>query len=138
MKKLTLALVCTLVIAMVTFVSCGKGGDGGGGGTTEQNLSVETNPAADGTTKTPSPEPFPLKVTIKSTMPPSGVKIEIAAKQEGASTGFYTVSQNSTTADNNFTITGTPLAVTCIVDITVTSISKPGNKWTGSYRYARK
>lgn len=138
MKKITVVLLIA-AIALVSVTACSKGGDSGGGGTTEANLVVETTPA-NGSTEAPAVGPdFPLKVEVKSTMPASGVKIDISAKKDGSTDpAFFTKSQNSTTAQTNFTITSTPATVTCIVTITVTSISKPSNVWTGSYRYSKK
>lgn len=117
----------------------GGGGGGGGGGTTEANLAVTTNPA-NGSVQAASNGPFDLAVTITSTMPPSGVKIEInARKDDGTNPApFFTNTNNSTIAGNNYSITGTPATTQCIVDIKVTSLTKPTNIWTGSYRYSRK
>lgn len=113
-------------------------GGGGGGGTNEVNLAVTTNPS-NGSLQLPSIGPFDLVVTITSTMPPSGVKIEVTAKREDNSTQFFSQTISSTSsATNNISITNTPLNVVCVVDIKVTSISKPTNLWTGQYRYSRK
>lgn len=137
MKKAFL-VIAIITTAFITLPACKKN-KGGGGGTTEANLVVETTPA-NGSVQPAAPGPdFPLKVEIKSTMPASGVKIEISAKKEGSSDpAYFTASPNSSTAVNNFTITSTPKNVTCLVDIKVTSISKPSNVWTGSYRYSAK
>jgi hypothetical protein len=137
MKKLSIVLLMS-AMAVIVMPACKKN-KGGGGGTTEVNLVVETTPN-NGANEAPAPGPdFPLKVEIKSTMPPSGVKIEISAKQDGTATNFFTTSANTTSAsNNNFTITGTPKTVICVVDVKVTSISKPTNIWTGSYKYSKK
>jgi hypothetical protein len=103
----------------------------------EADLVVQTNPAVS-SILLPGIEPFNLTVTITSTMPSSGVKIDVSAKREDNSSVFYTESRNSTSASNNFTITNTPIGVQCIVEIKVTSLSKSSNQWTGSYRYSRK
>ncbi len=116
----------------------GGGGGGGGGGTTEANLAVTTNPA-NGSVQTPSLGPFDLSVTITSPMPSGGVKIEVTAKREDNSLQHFTQTINSTSsATSNFSITNTPLTAVCLVDIKVTSNSKPTNTWSGSYRYSRK
>ena len=126
---------------MITFVlmsgSCGK--SSGGGGTNEATLSVELNPAA-GSNQAPTPGPdFPLVVTIKSTMPPSGVKIDVSAREDApGSVPFFTQSINSTTSVNNFTITNSPRGLTIRVDVTVTSLTNSSNKFSGSYTYSRK
>ena len=117
--------------------SCKK--NGGGGGTNEPTLNVELNPSA-GSTQSPAPGPdFPLTITIKSTLPASGVKIDVVVREDvGGSTPFFTPSLNSTTAVNNVSITNSPRNVTILVEVTVTSLSTSSNKWTGSYRYSRK
>lgn len=130
----------TLLIMFSAFLvssGCKKGG-GGGGGTNEANLAVTTNPAS-GSVQVPSLGPFNLSVTITSTMPPGGVKIEVTAKREDNNTQFFSQAINNTSsATSNFSITNTPALVSCIVDIKVTSNSKPTNTWSGSYRYSRK
>lgn len=138
MRKLSIVLLMS-ALALIAMPACKKN-KGGGGGTNEVNLSVETTPGT-GTTEAPAPGPdFPLKVEIKSTMPPSGVKIEVSAKQDGSTAApFFSTSSNTTSAsNNNFSITGTPKTVICVVDVKVTSLSKPTNIWTGSYKYSKK
>ena len=129
--------LCTMLMLATAIMSgsCHKSS----GGSNEATLSVELNPAAN-SVQSPSPGPdFPLVVTIKSTMPPSGVKIDVSATEDVAnSTPFFTTSVNSTTATNNFNITGTPRTITAKVTVTVTSLTDANNKWTGSYTYSRK
>jgi hypothetical protein len=106
--------------------------------TTEATLVVSTTPA-NGTTELPAPGPtFPLRVSITSAMPASGVTIEVKARPDASATTFYTETKSTTVKDNDFTITNTPNTVTCIVEITVTSKTCSTNKWTGSYRYSKK
>lgn len=114
------------------------GGGGGGGGTTEANLAVTTNPA-NGSVQAASVGPFDLSVTITSAMPSGGVKIEVTAKREDTGVQHFSQTIASTSsATSNFSLTNTPQNVSCLVDIKVTSNSKPTNIWTGSYRYSRK
>ena len=136
MKKVLYLLYVVCFSTLILSGSCKKGG---GGGTNEPALSVELNPAAN-SNQAPAPGPdFPLTVTIKSTMPPSGVKIEVSAKEDvGGSTAFFNQSINSTTAINTFNITGSPRNVTIRTTVTVTSLSDANNKFTGSYTYSRK
>ena len=128
-----------LIMGLFVVSACGKGG--GGGGTpppSEANLAVTTDPA-NGTSQTPALGPYNLKVSITSTMPANGVKIDITAKKDdGANISFFTTSVNKTTAVNDFTITGTPVASQCLVEIKVTSLTKPSNTWSGNYRYSSK
>jgi hypothetical protein len=138
MKKITI-LLSIAAFAFFILPSCSKSSGDSGGTTNEATLSVETTPT-NGANEAPAVGPnFPLKIEIKSTMPASGVKIEITAKKDGsADPAFFTSSNNSTTAQNTYSITNTPVTVTCIVNITVTSLSKSSNTWTGSYRYSKK
>lgn len=139
MRKLFFQLLVVSLIIVLTG-SCGSkgGGGGGGGGTTEANLAVTLNPPV-GSTQPPAPQvDFPLTVSITSTMPPQGVTIDVKAAPDGTTTNFFTETRSSTSANNNFTITGTPISVICVTTVTVTSKSKPSNTWTGSYRYSRK
>jgi hypothetical protein len=137
MKKVLYLLFLVSMSSLMLSSSCKKGGGGGGGN--EPALSVELNPAAS-SNQAPAPGPdFPLTVTIKSTMPSSGVKIDVVARQDVAgSTPFFTQSINSTNSVNNFNITNSPRNVTIKVDVTVTSLSDANNKFAGSYTYSRK
>lgn len=142
MKFLIQSLLAFSFSAMLISSGCNKGGDdgGGGGGTTEANLVVTTNPAV-GSNLPASVGPFDLSVTITSAMPSGGVKIEVSAKKDDGTNppAYYTQTISSTaSATSNFSITNSPAASLCIVDIKVTSLSKPTNTWSGSYRYTRK
>jgi hypothetical protein len=139
MKSVLRLLSLFFISSILASSGCKKGGGGGGGGgTTEANLAVTTNPA-NGSVQAAS-NAFDLTITITSTMPPSGVKIEInGRKDDGTNPApFFTSTNNSTIAGNNYSITGTPATTQCIVDIKVTSLTKPTNIWTGTYRYSRK
>lgn len=124
--------------AMVLFTApaCKKHKDSG---SNEARLAVQTTPAA-GTTDPPAPGPdFPLVINVTSAMPSGGIKINVTSKIDGSSAAaFFTYSQNSTSASNNVTITGTPSTSICLVSITVTSLSDGTNVWNGSYRYSKK
>ena len=139
MKRVLLQFfIVPAIILSIGSCSDKGGGGGGGGGTTEANLAVTLNPPA-GSTQPAAPQvDFPLTVSITSTMPPQGVTIDVKAAPDGSATNFFTETRSSTTANNNFTITGTPTGVVCVTTVTVTSKSKPANTWTGSYRYTRK
>lgn len=104
----------------------------------EAALVIATTPAS-GSTEAPAPGPtFPLRVSISSAIPAGGVSIEVKAHPEGSTTNFYTETRNSTTKDNDFTITNAPSTVVCVVEITVTSKACTNNKTTASYRFSRK
>ena len=123
---------------MVTMSSCGGGDSPPPNPPNEANLAVTTDPA-NGSVQAPALGPYTLKVTITSTMPPNGVKIAITAKKDdGSNTVFFTTTVDRTSAVNDFTITGTPAATQCLVETKVTSLTKPANTWSGSYRYSSK
>lgn len=131
-----------LVVFVFVFGMAGKCKKGGGGDTpapNEANLAVTLDPAVNSNLPPALGPNFPLTVTITSTMPPQGVTIEVNARVDGNPTAFYAPAAVSTSATTtNFSITGTPTASTVIVTVTVTSKTKATNKWTGTYRYARK
>jgi len=133
MKRLSVLLLIA-VLALAVTPACKKSG-----GSTEATLAVTITPANGSTNLNLLGPDFPLKVEITSTMPPSGVKIDISAQKDGSSDpAFFTSTNNSTAGVTNYTITNTPSSVTCVVTVTVTSISNSGNKWTGTYRYSKK
>lgn len=105
----------------------------------EATLVVTLNPPAN-STQPPAPQiDFPLSVTITSTMPPQGVTITVTAKREDNNAVFFTSPATSTSsATNNFSITGTPIGVVCITTVTVISKSSASNIKTETYRYSRK
>jgi hypothetical protein len=136
--KLVSRFVFFLMMSLCIVSACGKGGGGGTPPPAEANLAVTTDPP-DGMVQLPALGPYNVKVSITSTMPSNGVKIEITAKKDdGTNTVFFTTSANKTTAVNDFTITGTPAATQCLVEIKVTSLTKATNTWSGSYRYSSK
>jgi len=139
MKRIVSYSVVLLVI-MFGVINCSdKGGGGGGGGSTsEANLVVTTNPPAGSIQPAAPQTDFPLTVSITSAMPPQGVTIDVKAAPDGSTTNFFTESRSSTTPNNNFTITGTPVGVVSVVTVTVTSKTKATNTVTLSYRYSRK
>lgn len=131
-RNLFLLVIAALVITLAP--ACHKSSGGG-----EATLAVTLTPP-NGSTQAPAPGPtFNLAVQVTSTMPASGVKIDVTAKVDGSSgSPFFTTSVNSSQALTNITITGTPSTVICLVNVTVTSLSTSSNVWTGSYRYSSK
>lgn len=109
-----------------------------GGGGSEANLAVTLNPPANSTQPAIPQTTFPLTVSITSPMPSQGVTIDVKAAPDGSTANFFSESRSSTTADNNFTITNTPVSVVCVTTVTVTSKTKATNTITLSYRYSRK
>jgi hypothetical protein len=125
-----------VLLATALFVSlCGCGGSSKN--TPEATLAVTTSPAVN-STQAPALGPFTLNVHITSAMPAKGVTIDVTAAPDGSSTNFFSTSKSTTAASNDFSITGTPVAVVSVVKITVTSNSTATNVWSGNYRYSAK
>jgi len=136
--KLVPPFIAYLIMSLCIISSCSTGGGNTPPPPAETNLAVTTDPPT-GSVQSPALGPYNLKISITSTMPSNGVKIEIAAKKDdGTNTVFFTTSINKTTAVNDFTITGTPAATQCLVEVKVTSLTKATNTWSGSYRYSSK
>lgn len=135
--------ICTFIILAASSSSCSKGGgDTAAPPTpTEADLVVTTTPTT-GSNQAPAAlgTGLPVSVTIGSTMPTGGVKIDVTAKLETSSSNFFTGgTTKSTTASNSFTVTGIPTGgQACICTVTVTSLSKATNIWTGTFRFANK
>lgn len=137
MKQYILPAVL-LITLIVSLSNCSKGGGGDNGGCSEPAIVATTTPA-NGTTENPAPGPnFPLTVNITSGFPSGGATLEVKVHPDGNSTNFFTTSVNATNGTNNITITSTPINVTCVVEVTVTSKTCNTNKFTSTYRYSRK
>mgnify|MGYP006365074389 FL=1 len=138
MKNFLLPILIAAGIALITLPACGGSGSDPEP-PVEENLAITANPAINGQQESPAPGPnFPLSVTVTSKMPPQGVTVEVVAKEEGSSSGFYSDTKTTSSSVSNFVITNTPATVSCRVTVTVTSISKPANKATGFYFYSKK
>ncbi|MFY7652202.1 MAG: hypothetical protein ACOVQE_05845 [Chitinophagaceae bacterium] len=144
MKQLLAGFTFLLLIVTVSF-SCKKSS---GSGTTnppvetEENLAVTLNPAV-GSTLAPQPllTGLALTVTVASKMPSKGVQVDVQAAPEAGGSSFFTNSVTNSNAANNFTIGAgglIPTGVVSVATVTVTSVSKPANKWTGSFRFSAK
>ena len=107
----------------------------------EVTLAVTTNPIV-GSNNAPAAiaNGQPLIVTVTSTMPTGGVKIDVTARLEGGSSDFFTgVTASTTAATNNYTITGVPAGgAACVCSVKVISLTTAANVWTGTFRFARK
>jgi len=133
MKKITAAFM--IALAFLAVPACKKSSTS----TAEAGLVAVTTPANQSNNLNILGPDFPLKIEITSAMPPSGVKIDVSAKKEGSGDpAFFTATNTSTAPQNNYTITNTPSGVTCVVTVTITSLSKSSNVWAGSYRYSEK
>lgn len=138
MKKLVVYLGVVMLIIGVSS-ACSKSGGGGSGCDGEAALNFTTTPALN-STEPPAPGPdFGVTVSITN-LPSTGATIVVTAKPENPSsaTAFFTQTINTTSSSTDVTITGTPLATSAIVSISVTSKSCATNTKSGTYRYSRK
>lgn len=139
MKTINRRITIFLLVIAAGIMSCQKGSGGGGGTTPEAALVVTTNPIANGHVEAPAPGPnFNLNVTITSAMPPGGVRISVTARPDGGTVNFFTDSRTTSTASNDFVITGATVSVVSTATITVTSVNTATNTYTGSYKFSRK
>ena len=132
MKNLVIACIMAIAVCTVA-VSCKKSK-----ADAEPILTVETTPANKSNNLNVLGPNFPLTVEITSVMPAKGVKIEVTATPEGGLTPFFTATSNSSAPQNNYSITNTPNGTTCVVSVTVTSLSTATSVWKGTYRYSKK
>ena len=78
-------------------------------------------------------------VTLTSTMPTAGIKVEVSTKEEASGNAVGTNSSvNSTTAAVNVGVAGLPRQLWCIVTIKVSSVSTPTNTSTQTFRIIYK
>ena len=144
--KSILRLLSLLMISSIV-ISYGCSNKGGGSTppppdpcTGQAAVSATTIPPI-GSSQTAAVGPdFPLAITLTN-VPTAGVSILVTSRQEtpAGSAAFFTQTHATVTSTtDNFTITGTPTGVICVVDITVTSKSCSTNTWTGTYRYSKK
>ncbi len=147
LSLLSVVILSSLLFIFITSSSCGsKNVDPAPTPTptptpTEVTLAVTTNPTV-GSNNAPAAiaNGQPLIVTVTSTMPTGGVKIDVTARLEGGSSDFFTGGTTSTTAaTNNYTITSVPAGgAACVCSVKVTSLTTATNVWTGTFRFARK
>lgn len=136
--------ICTIILLSAALSSCSKGG----GDTptppvvvTEADLVVTTTPVVDAIlTPAALGSGLPVTVNISSVLPSGGVKIDVTAKLETGGANFFTGgTTKSTTTANSFTVLNIPTGgQACICTITVTSLSKPTNLWSGTFKFANK
>ena len=136
MKKISLLFLFS-ILTIAALNSCSKSGGDDSGGSTEETLAAEISPAGPVEAAAPGPD-FPLKVTLKSKMPSSGIKIDVSAKADAGGTPYFTTSKTTSSAVSDFSITSTPSGVICTVTVTVTSVTKTSNTWSTSYKYSKK
>lgn len=136
MKKLFFAIVGLLTIT--AFAQCSSKSKSNDGPCSETQLQVTTTPANGSVTPPQVGSDFLINVNITSGFPASGAKISVLAKNEVNNQVVLDATSAATAGINNITITGTPVATSVVVTVSVSSNSCAENKWTGTFRYSRK
>ena len=140
MKNSTIMIaVCMLVSG--SFLSCSsKSSPGGGGGTppTEENLNIGIDPDPGITVASSIGAIYDFKVTIKSKMPASGVKIDIVCTKDADNSNVFSQSVNSSVTPVNTSVGNLVAGILCTVKVTVTSVGKPSNTTSLNFKVARK
>lgn len=78
-------------------------------------------------------------VTLTSTMPSSGIKVEVSTKEEASGNVVGANSSvNSTSAAVSASVSALPRQLWCIVTIKVSSVSTPTNTSTQTFRIVYK
>ena len=80
-----------------------------------------------------------FNITLTSTMPAAGIKVEVSTKEESSGNAVGTNSSvNSTSAAVSASVSSLPRQVWCIVTIKVTSLSTASNSATQTFRIIYK
>ena len=126
MKQL---ITCLIWISLPLLFSCGsKGSDT----PTEDNLVVNLSATA---IQISTSNAYVLTVTITSKMPAQGVTVKVDVKREDNGAAVYNIQANSSLSSSNFTISPLPPGqIYCTATVTVTSVTKATNVWTGTFR----
>ena len=78
-------------------------------------------------------------VTLTSTMPAAGIKVEVSTKEEASgNTVGANSSVNSTSSPVNVGVSGLPQQLWCIVTVKVTSAGTASNSATQTFRVVNK
>ena len=80
-----------------------------------------------------------FNITLTSTMPAAGIKVEVSTKEESSGNAVGTNSSvNSVSAAVSASVSSLPRQVWCIVTIKVTSLSTASNSATQTFRIIYK
>ena len=137
MKKNTV-LTTLLLWSLLVLVSCGKDsvGDPTPPPPDEEALKISTNASSLNVT---AGAQFDFTVTVGSKMPANGVKIEYTVRGESDNVVYPQGPAIETkTASTSISISGLPRQKFVVTNITVTSLSKPSNTASTSFRVVYK
>jgi hypothetical protein len=105
----------------------------------EQDLLVALNPDAGVTTPVRTlGTTYDFNVLVKSHMPQKGVTVTVVYRLDSDNTVAFTQTYTTTTTPLAVTITDIPFNETGTVAVTVTSVARPSNTTTKTFRLVRK
>lgn len=134
-----LTTVCVFACSII--LSCKKKSPNNGGGgttTTEENLLIGTDPDHGIIVASSLGAVYDFKIVIKSKMPASGVKIEIECTRDSDNGSVFSQTLNNSATPINISVANLVAGILCTVKITVTSVNKPSNIASMSFKVARK
>lgn len=132
-----------ILLLIAGLLSCGKSSSGGGTTPppptpTEADIifAIDIDPgsgiyAALGASQD-------AKVTISSTMPPSGITADISVKKDSDNSVVYSATLTSTVSPLTVSLSNLLPGVVCTATFTLTSKTKSTNTATKSFKIARK
>lgn len=138
--KQAIKLSVLLFFMAFALVNCGKGGDDTPSTPAEANLAISLDPDP-GSTTTPvkaTGSTYTFNVVIKSAVPPQGVTIKVDYVKDNGGAVVFSETKTSTNATTSFTITNIPFNEVGTVTVLVTSVSKPSNTATQTFKLVRK
>jgi len=136
--KQVIKLSALLFFMAFALVNCGKNGEDTPT-PAESNLviSLDPDPGSSTTPVKATGATYSFNVVIKSAVPPQGVTVKVDyVKDSGGS--VFSETKTSTNATTSFTITNIPFNEVGTVTVVVTSISKPSNTATQTFKLVRK
>ena len=124
---------------MLSIASCSKGSSGGEDtpASQEANLIISFNPSPAGGLNQTMGATYTFNVVVQSAMPAQGVTIKVDYVKDSGGLVF-SQTQTSTAASIPVTINSIPFNEVGTVTVVVTSVSKPSNTVTRTFKLVRK
>jgi hypothetical protein len=135
-------LVPCLLFLLCTGISyCGKKGGGNPApppAPAEENLVISIDPDPGATTAAALGANYDFKVVIQSKMPTAGVKVDVACTRDADNVSISSRSLTGSAATVNTFVDNLQPGQLYTVKVTVTSVSKPSNAASKTFKLARK
>lgn len=134
------SLIYLLLFVLLLTGSCSKGG-GETAAPPEPALSIATDPNPAGSVATALSATYPFKLLINSSIPSTGVKIDITQTKDLDNSVVFTQSletTNATTKSVDLSLQNLSPGVLYTIKVDVTSKTTASNKASTSFKLARK